>query len=547
MPSLYDSLDTPTLLPELNVGSSNGWVYGTNFYAGGANNTTYPHTMVDLCVHQGVLHAAWVEPINSAGSKLAYGPYVSKLVSGSWTALGGEVNSGKDHVDVNDAWNGYNRGETAGNGECGRAIGTTWYPSRPRLASDGTDLYLAYVEHICELAPNPPPNGSWTTDGHGSGDAYGFTVSGTSHKTWAPMRVRIFKWSGSAWVSFGDMPAITNNTMVTGELEDVGNVPGMIGCCASSAEPGVVYVSFSESGFVSSVPGYVASPTFFVGFIFGARTWSPWKSVLRWGRFTSGGSTIKVVSEENSAGDAFSHTNTSTHARLFSYHEPFNDSGDAYLVWGGNTYSNPDNVLTLTRWSDLAVVQDSGPSDLYLGTNNTRMTKNSSKFFAQIGNNPNSAVENPIVSVPLNASSDFVAFDGTTRETKTPTPNYFETIVADGNKNIWGIGRYSMAAQLTGPVTWPGGGPYDIYYYAFDCPKWRVGQVSYSSGLNRFLRNSMAVLGDNLYVAASHFKLSDATYDLKALVYELPILRDSETCPVTDVFLEGETSLLIHY
>lgn len=525
-PYHYDALGTPAELPALNVGSSNGWTSG-RYYAGGANGTASPHGMVDLIVHQGKIHAAWVEPIDDSGTKRAYGPYVKRLDGGSWTALGGEVNPTKFHEDIDAAWVGWNLFQDTSNGEPGKAVGTEWYPSRPRLASDGTDLYVGYMEHVCEYAPNPPPVGSYTLDCHGSGDAIPSTVS-TNHQIWAPMRLRIFRWNGASWDLFGEMPAETYNTLIVsgGAHGDSGNVVGRIGLCASPSEPGVVYASFAEKGYESSVPAYIDTPVFFVGFVFGGITPSPWKASLRWGRFTGGGSTIKVVAEDIitdfcHAGDTAA--DTRTQAGMFSYTEPINEDG-AYLVWRGTTYPDP---ITMTRWSDLAVVQTTDTP--HSGTDNTAPSHNGSRVFFQSGINPNAPTDNPIMAVPLDGSSTFV--EEADVASQHLTPNYFEALSADGVADVWGVGRYTTTGIFG---ISPQGTLFSIYGYSYTCPIWRNLKASYLAAGSvrgtRFLKVNIARLGDTLYVAASHYKAADASIDLQPRVYEIPILRDDGTC-----------------
>jgi hypothetical protein len=287
----------------------------------------------------------------------------------------------------------------------------------------------------------------------------------------------------------------------------------------------VVYASFAERGYESSVPAYYPSPTFFGGLVFGTITPEPWKASLRWGRFDGGGSTIKVI-HEVAIPDFCNNSDTGTiqdQARIFAYTEPINEAG-AFLVWNGNTFGDP---LTMIRWSDLAVVQttDGGHS----GEDDTVPSRNGSRVFFQSGLNPNAATNNPIVAVPLDGTSTFVPFDGAPNETAHFTPNYFEAILADGIANVWGVGRFDTTGGV-GPFA--KGTPYAVYGYSYTCPNWRNLRATYEAGasLGRFLKVNLARIGDTLYVAASHYKPADTSFDLTPLVYEIPILRDAGTC-----------------
>lgn len=109
------------------------------------------------------------------------------------------------------------------------------YDKRTRgatIASDGTDIWVAAV--CVENVPNP-----YYSPGPG----------GDNVPTWNPYRLIVWRWNGAGFTRLGVIEAQTNN----GAGADFGGAyNGIVLCprgCASSADPGLFHVVWSEEGY----------------------------------------------------------------------------------------------------------------------------------------------------------------------------------------------------------------------------------------------------------------------------------------------------------
>lgn len=252
--ALYDRLMTSAQLGGgLQTYSSNGWPYTTQDSDDlapvetrwdGYPGFTFPAwSLVDACVHNGELHVVWVEPQWNGSDRVMRGPFVRKWNGGSWVSLGGEVEPSLAAVSLTWPFTRSNWETT----NVTDAIGQKSAPSRPRIVSDGTNLFVAYLVREVEVAPEYPAVGSWVY-----GTALAARTSGTDYQRWSPRKLYLRKWNagGGTWDLYGHIPAISNNVCSTSDAGfGFGSyiLPGRVSEIGLDAVPdgsGVVYAAF---------------------------------------------------------------------------------------------------------------------------------------------------------------------------------------------------------------------------------------------------------------------------------------------------------------
>lgn len=199
--------------------------------------------LVDFCFHGDELWAAWVEVYDDSGTLRPRGPFVSRLVGGVWTAVGGELETltAVPFIDAHGHPPYYNISV--------EAINSRFYPGRVHIASDGTNVYVAYSIHVTRANPYSPGN------------------------NWDARRCVVQQWDGASWSVIYEPDATLNNCVGwnsdgTGGgtakggfwLHDLGASPGEVGVCY------VAYTEFgphgtSGSGYVRQVTTRIASGT----------------------------------------------------------------------------------------------------------------------------------------------------------------------------------------------------------------------------------------------------------------------------------------------
>lgn len=210
---------------DLNV---NTIPYGVETYASGQLAWTTPMTSIILGPGD-TPTVAWVECVDVANDAcpagegyVGYrGPYVAQWDGTSWNMLGGELET--DNVTVASPFIGC-VGCCDFITVCGPVDpapdGPTWSPYCPLLATDGTNIYVAYLigQMINDSTDTPQPCWYWV----------------------------IQYWDGSAWTPIARIANLTNNGCAESGQFPIGAELSAI--WADSVDPDTVWVSFAETG-----------------------------------------------------------------------------------------------------------------------------------------------------------------------------------------------------------------------------------------------------------------------------------------------------------
>lgn len=529
MTVVYDSSGIGSQLgSDLQQFSSNGWNpagtaqdKGRTFWDGGQNIglaspvNAYAANYMDLIVHQGALHVAWVEHQWNGSVRLARGPYVSRWNGSSWVALGGEVDPSITPVDISYPSPGF------GSFEMTDTVGTRWRPGRPKLVSDGTSLYCGYTVQEVVVAPASaylPLTGATGPGGNVVGVAHPFTK-------WAPRKVYVRKWSGSSWDLYGDLNALTsNNGAGAGAAPAPGTAaaPGEqgsatsgtlldIGVSASSTDPGVIYVALMEQGANSPANYYNSAGTYF---------FAPNRCVLQAAKFdgsSTTGTVTQIIDESSQT------TWTSTLNLTFTSN--VNGQSIGYVGAFGVIAKNVDGGVVF--WQK-----------------KTRSPSVNAWTMTDVDSNTTVAT----VSSPVSVAPWLATFQSSRGKYLLQTPDAKVEVTPDGSggfsvppscwngDNLSTVGSLSLAMASEGGLddqnVWMVGTSDDfntafIYLYHHNCFAVTVEQYPTASATTQVTvgNPALAVIGNTLYCATAVRDPTNTALDLKMRVYQMTITR----------------------
>lgn len=558
MADYYDGLGTPVQLGGDLQNHASGSLMNVNFrlfdapvpLSVGNVPLDYALAHMHMCVHQGQLHVVWVElEDDGVGDHFVKGPYVKRWNGSTWEQLGAGIVDDNPYANLAK----YNYDARQDYGVRGTPLnpwlplGERTFPARPKIASDGETLYVAYTMHVAATVPEPPENGWYFPS-----DPYGVVVPGHgAHDTWYARAVFIRTWdeSSNSWPLLGEIPATTNNNM-NGSSGNT-RCSAEIELAASPTEPGVCYVTFGESGYLGTFDWYITSPSFFVGFVFGPQFFTTWEARLVCVRYEGGfgvGQTLRSVSVPNAdtpvgiisyQPDGIDYP---VLYEIFNRHRTTNASGEGLIFWGsdfsfsfalGNASASATPVLgekRMTRWSDLATLQtfDDGFttfSQVGLAYAQPEVSEDNDVFDLQMfGDQPSAgATYVPVRQVQKDGLTPFEPLDGDSSPVVNPLSLVsFTDLAVEDPDNVW--------AAIGG----------QIWLYHRPCQGWTnfgyLGATLYnvirSSGYSK-----MVILGDYLYVAGGYFTGTLDVFsnwltrsDLRISVMQIPIIRNQLSC-----------------
>lgn len=560
----YDSIEPVVQLgDDLQYFSSNGTAWTRS--AGPLFDTQYwdeagadsREGLVDICIHQGEIHVVWVEPEWDGVKRVARGPFVKRWDGAAWQPVGGEIEPSLTPGDITEAW-AYSR--TWPYGVQGRTTplqpaGSVYYPARPQIASDGTDLYVAYSVRVVDSAAASPPDGSYVP---GQPTSPIDIVSGSEFSLWSTRWAKVRRWTGSDWELFGRVSPYTNNGKLARSTERTVGVYVGPRLFASPGEPGVCYLTVYESGIDNSVWTWKGPPvSTFLGIVFGTDYFASRVNRLAVARFdgTDVDSDIRdyVLGEEwGTVASSFG-----TLMTMFSPAYPFllatvaNDTGVGYVFWNDRVFHGgvrgPENAnvpndglffpwsdeLLMTRFSDGATVQaytlensgtfrpeavshGDGVQYLYVPVEGRQREPG--------GPSPTGPEwSSAYLSVDEDAAADFQFLDGDSDIATAPgiIQANRDSLVADEPNDLWVVV----------------GTRYGLYHRP--CRGWTLyGYVADTSDL--YLKPAFVRDGDSLYAAVA----SRGGVDLKIQVFEAPICRRCLSCGVEAVGLRVLTECI---
>ena len=538
----YDTIGARTQLgPDVNYYSSNGaaWTRGSpslfdprrkwdstsdaddaSDRVGGAENN------VDICFHQGELHVVWVEPEWNGSVRLARGPFVKKWNGAAWVNVGGEVDPDITPSDIRDAWDPTTEGYPFASKSAIHPTDTTYYPARPRIVSDGTDLYVGYtVRRVTEGAG--PPIGSYFIDNRTYFPRY--RVVAGDWDQWISRWARVRRWDGASWELYGEIPAQTCNA-IHSTSTFTGDYTGYLDLSASSAEPGVVYLTVWEIGQTNVAIRWAYPVSFIITLVVGTNHYSGLKSRMYSARFDGSSTTgpvrefqavtTSVVDSTGSSSAANNIALTTFLANIASLTTPSETRTDGATGVGYVFWSDPDvPELRMELQSDGSLVQAVNLAS-GLGAGPFSLGRGLGYYYISTRNN--------LYQVPEDGSADFDDLDSLpvfAAEGASKTP----TLIADGADNIWTTRGWSADATSSEGA---------LLQYHRPCRAWvDYGKVASTDTI--YGRPALAIDGDTLYYAAAVFPYTDSSQDLKVQVWTVDILRDALSC-------EGEFGATIH-
>lgn len=490
----------------------------------------FPQSTVDMCVHQGELYVIWVElEDNGAGDHFVMGPYVKKWNGASWVAVG---NAPVDN-DVNLNQARFNADKFSA--PTWLPAGHRTYPGMPKIASDGTDLYIAYTCMINAAAADPPANGNYWP----CGDPYGVVVPANgAHNRWFARGVVVRQLNGSNWDLIDIIPATTNNSRYEPQGAQVNDI-SEIRLCASPAEPGVCYVAFAEWGIAGTCRYYVLNPVFFVGFVFGTVRYPNWSARLVVVRFESGVgigqtlSSITGVSGTNPPGLIANPQALDIASRV----NIDNQTGTCY-IWWGREYTNGGGVGSearryMTRWDDLANLQTlsanpigGAPSNSFVtfsmsAPSDVTLSDDSDAYVSEITGAAAATIPEGRIKEWEVQKDGLLAFAGLDGEpiAEIGPPTALFHLIAEDPDNIWALGASSY-----------------VWLYHRPCRAWsRLAlAVPLDGSTTAFGLAAMVLLGSSLFVANYYYNAYNTAGHVgntaQVRVLEIPILRNVNRC-----------------
>ncbi len=548
--NVYDTLGSPTQLgADLQTYSSNGWPPAWGAYTAQSaypNGKTYwdgetpkgnpnipgyasifsQDTFVDMILHNSEIHVAWVEPQWDGTKKVMRGPFVKRWHGGAWVSLGGEVDPSITAVQESQYPN------PSG------AVGTRAAPARPVLASDGTDLYCAYTVREVASVVEAVPNGVYVS-GFPCG-CYTPVCNATDYSHWTPRKCYLRKWNSGAgtWDLYGDIPAATNNVLgstTSGFVTDP-NGSVFMSTCASTADPGVVYVAWCEGGTHAAIGNYSVAPACIFGIQFGTPT-TPSASLITTVTRFDGSDTVGVTKtlDNVSHGIRVSGPSYNTSGPWPAFVD--NSTGTPWVFWcPSHLFGFPGGPqLHMTDWDTLVDAQidsttgSTAPGGPYTTCAPFAIAKDDTRgvFYVQISFGGTGYVR----EVPQDGSSAFEPLDfanvGTTAQIPLGTSGncFYRRFDGDQGRDVWGIPSVGNVTPTLG-----GENGSQIQYH-FECPSWVAWD--YVSG-DTDIRVAGAVIllriSNILYAAAAFFDFTNTATDLTIRVYQATIARDSATC-----------------
>jgi hypothetical protein len=546
MTLVYDSSGVASRLgADLQQFSSNGWNpsgtaqdKGRTFWDGGQNIggsspvNAYAQGYVDLIVHQGALHVAWVEHQWNGSVRLARGPYVSRWNGSSWVALGGEVDPSITPVDITYPSPGF------GSFEMTDTVGTRWRPGRPKLVSDGTSLFCVYTVQEVVTAPASaylPLAGSTGPGGNLVGVTHPFN-------RWAPRKVYVRKWNtgGGTWDLYGSLDALTSNN---GAGAGAAPAPGTaaapsggtascgflldIGASASPNQLGVVYVAMMEQGANSPANYYNSGGTYF---------FAPNRCVLQAAKFdgsSTAGTVTQIIDESSqttwnstlNSGFAGSVNGQSISAVSEDSVRCKNEHG-GMVFWYNNTRVP---AVTGVRMTAIDTNVDKTSDAVSINTNPWLVTYQSSrgKYLLQ---------QNSGKCECSSDGSDAAFSVSPTRWNGDNATGLSIAMVAEGgldDQNVWLV---SSADIFNSSV---------VVLYHHNCFAMTSESFPTPSNTTEVPVGApvLAVIGDTLYAAAAVRDSTNVLVDLKVRVYSIPITRGGGgSCAGNSAALTGSGS-----
>lgn len=504
------------------------------------------HSIIDMCVHEGELHVVWCELMESLvqneeyGGPYIMGPYVAKWDGSAWVMLGSGTIDDSPYAEQATVSSRYSGGDFGLLHDWLPLDGRT-YPARPRIASDGTNLYTAYTMHVTAYATNPPPVGCYWP-----GDPYAHELEAGEHQTWQARNVIVRRWNGSSWDLWAEILAETNNNGVKSHPATNTQFSERLELEASADEVGVCYVSFAEMGYVGTNTRYVIDPIFFVGFTFGTNVFSQLNGRLAVARCDGGTPTVKNVASFVGTVDTSSPTwhivfVGDSYGDTLTSHRLVAEGGDCYVLWGSQA-----TATKLTRFSDLALLTTLPPSAFStLGGRVSEVVFSPTTSFAY------AVLQTGLVTRAFQNALDGSAFENidgsvpdvyTSWPSATPVtvlPSSINDLVLDDPNNLW-------AAETQRATTQVG-----LWEYHRNCRAW-TRLLQFASGQTSYSPAALERIGDNLYVGeVSYDQGSDVGYygtNFSVTVYRVPILRDFYSCGVVELLtglnLQTEPSVL---
>lgn len=534
----YDTVGARTQLgPDLNYYSSHGSAWtraspsltdprrkwdSTSDADSSSDRTGGAENNVDICFHQGELYVVWVEPEWNGSVRLARGPFVNRWDGAAWVNVGGEVDPDITPSDIRDAWNPTTEGYPFGSTTARHPTDTTYYPARPRIVSDGTDLYVGYTVRRVTTGAGPPI-GSYFTDN----SFVRHKVVAGEWTQWISRWARVRRWDGASWELYGEIPAQTCNA-IHSKSTFVGDYTGYLDLAASPAEPGVVYLTVWERGQTNVAIRWDLPVNFVLSLVIGTKHYTGLKSRMYSARFDGSSTTGPVrefeavttaVVDATGSGSSASAVALGTFiANRNSLATPSETRTDGATVIGYVFWSDPDvPELRMELQSDGSLVQSVTlpggpvvPESMYA---NGPVALGRGLGFYYI------SMFDEIYQVPddgLGPFDDLDSLPAYAAEGAFLTP----TLIADGADNIWTTqGWFADATASEG----------SLMHYHRPCRAWvDYGKVAGTDSL--YGRPALAIDGDTLYYAAAVFSSTDSTQDVKVQVWTVPILRDALSC-----------------
>lgn len=512
-------------------------------------------SMVDACMHLGELHVVWVEPqfdpahptdpVTGLPTKMMRGPFVKKFSGGAWVAVGGEVED--NLTPISWRWP-FSTGTAYLNTEVSPLgpIGTRHAPSRPRICSDGVNLFVAY--YVREIAPaaEVPPLDSYLVYGFDRSARH--PVTGALYQNWDPRKFMLRRWTGSTWEVYGNVAAISNNVSNYSPAQGGYGRVSHIGIDAVPDGTGVVYAAWAEIGTRGSAMYYVAPPNGYfhlvvLGYAYtGTWTMKGVSASLRFAKF-DGSSTdgevkeirqvqstdgVHVIPNGNYLDAVFDDpVSIQLAADNFALQTLAGDpgvgaqSGTGFVVWTESGQTPYSREIKMTRFDDLADVQTLTPdfgadtavhwqfAFCYDAVAEAYIIQESFGF--------------QLYSVAQDGTQPFIPVGLVTRPFAFPGPfGLVASEAADGADNIWGVMSYRASTA-----------EYEIALFHRPCEGIddQNRTASRLAGLFAGIGFPKVVVdGDELYAAGAWRDPSSTAVDFKILVFKHHICRDCLQC-----------------
>jgi hypothetical protein len=512
--------------------------------------------VLDMCVHAGELHVIWCELKGYTGDNDAeylgpyvMGPYVKKWNGSAWVQLGSGSIDDSAYAEMATLNSRYSPNGQYFPIHPWLPPGERTYPGRPRICSDGTNLFAAYTMHVNSPAADPPLNGDYW-----QGDPYGVVVPGNgAHDRWYSRNVLVRRWNGSTWELWAEIQATTNNDPEQNGAQN-GQFMPRLELVADAGEPGVCYVAWSEGGFVQTNVLYIRNPIFFVGFVFGTNVYSDWNDHLFWARCDGGAPTIKTVASRHGVesggitvgwtftGDAYDVIHSQV--RLLAH------GGDCYMFWTSELlrFSDMANLRTATvgilpndapgQLNPSEAIWDSNNNDAYVALQELTAPKYYNLYEDPLDGTQPDLIDGSAAPIYVYGSS-------------TPTPNPslpvpLDRLADDEPNNVWANG-WNQRDPAAGAAN------QDIWIYHRPCRAWNQLAIWHPDTTpNYFYSNTALVrIGAVLYLACIVYTpgldAPSAHYATQwsVRVYEIPIVRFRYSCggPAAPPYLKGRVQI----